>query len=941
MMTARGEPADARLRLVRLDALPEELSVRLFVERYTDKGGTWETARDTPATTTIVTALGGLPLAIELVAARAARTRLPLAAVAAEVSTPAVLARLQDPLEPSANVRYSLSKTLTSLSPSQRVRFAALGLPEGPDWPLPVIESLLAGVPADPELTSTSPQGDLEALIAYSLVSFVAGSEGVQRVRLHPLVRALAREEFAHLPAPEQEAALHALLIGIADRLAQHQSILSSASMYHQLALDEELIITALRRAVERHVSLSQVNTVIKAWETYLFLSRLDLGIDIHTLALASARLLGDHAAEYEALNSIGNTHYFLGNLGEAKRYNKEALAIIRELEDPVKTIISLETLANLTDPEESLTELQQMYDEVLTLAGKVDKTAMAATNPRLLNTMLNSVGMIAFMAGHLEEAEQCYQQAFDIAHAREDRANEMALLCNFGFLYDMMGKPEAAQLAFEQALAMGREFGGANWIGVPLNGLGQIALKRGDLDNATHRLMEALPARAKRRRRCARALTDNFGAAPSVTVLLLLSFCALLEEASYSFFGHPCRCWLPLGFGLEIYSGRLRLGWIHQHCYRELAFCLAMEDAVRRRHIGVIPPNRHTDVAVTGRHVIGGVEAHPAQPRQKGLDPGMGRTSGRPVGVLLLMIQIAAHVTGGNAERADQRNHDVGKILTDPSTYAERVINRRVDVRVLLGVLKGSIDRSGDVSDDGEGIIAALDLQFFNELGKGLARPGKVAGMDGIPIVVLSRQGIDLIPGVGREGLWQGRGSQHLNLGFRGDGEMSMAVGHVEVVDPVAVFASIAVDLGHWAGPQTKIEAVLVSLATWLQVHLHDAFRNGQAIPEPGGVTHDEVHTKLPGLGLHGCALAQGDINRIAHIRLTQGVVDLCALALNIGEIGMHILHNFFHLVEFKPGVEAPRQPLDSHGPPYLGGLGNSLQSRLQHIGGKADRAR
>ncbi len=72
LVTTRVEPTSQHIRLLNLDALDAEAGVRLFAERFADRGGKWDAQHDTPAAPAIVDALGGLPLAIELAAARAA-----------------------------------------------------------------------------------------------------------------------------------------------------------------------------------------------------------------------------------------------------------------------------------------------------------------------------------------------------------------------------------------------------------------------------------------------------------------------------------------------------------------------------------------------------------------------------------------------------------------------------------------------------------------------------------------------------------------------------------------------------------------------------------------------------------------------------------------------------------------------------------------------------
>ncbi len=145
-MTARHQPSVARLQLLPLDVLDTPAAVQLFAERYRERGGDWDDARDSQAATTIVEQLGRLPLAIELQAARAALRRLSVSQVSADLERDHSQGLLGDALDATRNMRYSFEQSLRTLTPLQRTRFAALGLPDGPDWPRDVIERLLAGI---------------------------------------------------------------------------------------------------------------------------------------------------------------------------------------------------------------------------------------------------------------------------------------------------------------------------------------------------------------------------------------------------------------------------------------------------------------------------------------------------------------------------------------------------------------------------------------------------------------------------------------------------------------------------------------------------------------------------------------------------------------------------------------------------------------------------
>ncbi len=97
LVTTRAEPTSQHIRLLNLEVLDTGAGALLFAERFAGRGGRWDAARDAAATPQIVEALGGLPLAIELAAARAARTHLSLAALANELRAPGCAGAPQRP----------------------------------------------------------------------------------------------------------------------------------------------------------------------------------------------------------------------------------------------------------------------------------------------------------------------------------------------------------------------------------------------------------------------------------------------------------------------------------------------------------------------------------------------------------------------------------------------------------------------------------------------------------------------------------------------------------------------------------------------------------------------------------------------------------------------------------------------------------------------------
>lgn len=490
LITTRAEPTSLHIRLLSLDVLGTQSGIALFAERYENRGGMWDTPRDSVAAGCIVDALGGLPLAIELAAARAARTRLPLASLAQELSAPDALARLNDPRDPSSGVRYSLRKTLLALTPSQRVRFAALGLPDGSDWALTIIERMFAGVPPDARSKGEQPdlaaRADLEALVAYSLVSLSTpmGSDA-PRVRLHPLVRELAREEWATLPQLEQEAALKALLVGIEDRVERYKS--RDLSEFTVVVPDDDLIASALRTAVAQQTDLKRVLSIITDWADYLWGRNVILGSEMHRLHLEVARALHDRREELTALGLLSQEAGYLGQRDESIRFQREALAVAQALGDHVQILISQCYIAQGMALRGHTEEAERIYAEMTALAREMGDalTDWAA---------LNALGELARSLDRLEEARQWYSRAISSARAAGQPAEDVLTQHNLGLVYARMGDIVSARRIHEGLLAITREHGVSWGESMQLIALGELDLMAGDMDAASDHLTAALP---------------------------------------------------------------------------------------------------------------------------------------------------------------------------------------------------------------------------------------------------------------------------------------------------------------------------------------------------------------------------------------------------------------------------------------------------------------
>jgi tetratricopeptide (TPR) repeat protein len=480
LLTTRVEPSTSRVRLLRLDALEASSGIRLFAERFRDRGGSWDAARDESAAQQIVEALGGLPLAIELAAARAARTHLTLPTLTEELRAPDALARLNDPVDPSAGVRYSLAKTLLALSSTGRVRFVALGLPEGQDWPASVIEQMFAGIPVRQE-DGPTPQADLEALVSYSLVSLItAHGEEAPRLHLHPLVRDLAREEWTQQAASVREAALTGLLAGVQSWVDAHRMDFAT------LARDDDLIVGTLRAAAKEQIEPPRIIASVKALDFYLVSANLARREELVGLQLASARAIGDPKSELIALQRLAGTFGLLAWRDKQYSAAREAVAVARALGDPKELASALGAAAGAAAEARQSDEAHVLYDEGHHIGSTLQVgPGMAATFSNLADA--------AARLGDFQEAARLFAQG--LASARLGGVHPITLfvlLGNYGEVCSLLGDDAAAREHFEEnvALLRGTQSHGE---AAAQHFLGEVLLKTGEVEAAARLFQEAL----------------------------------------------------------------------------------------------------------------------------------------------------------------------------------------------------------------------------------------------------------------------------------------------------------------------------------------------------------------------------------------------------------------------------------------------------------------
>lgn len=490
-----GLAATDSAHLITLDLLSADESYELLYSRL----GTERVAAEPDAAEEITIRCGRLPLALAIVAARAAaQPRMSLAALAAE------LREAQGSLEAfrsddaAIDVRTVFSCSYHALNPQAAQVFRLLGLHPGPDVSVPAAASL-AGLP---------PQ-QVRALLTELARANLIIEHSPGRYTFHDLLRAYAAEQ-AHTGEPDtaRQAATH--------RMLDHYLHTARAAEL-LLAPDREQITTAAHQPGTTPEDLTDHRQALE-WFTAEFsvlLAALDhaagTGWNTHTWQLAwafnsfsmrqghwqdyiaclhaavsAARRLDDAEAQGRMRRLLATVYSQMGDHDQANAQLELALDLAIGFEDVASQAhIHYHLCYVLTeqgDHQRALHHSRQAlsryqatgdrayqakaltaigwnhsqlgnYHEALACCEQAHTLHQELGNDYLLGSTWDSLGYAHHHLGHYEQAITCYQHAFDISQAFGDRYHEALALQHLGDTHHAAGGLGEARDCWQRAL--------------------------------------------------------------------------------------------------------------------------------------------------------------------------------------------------------------------------------------------------------------------------------------------------------------------------------------------------------------------------------------------------------------------------------------------------------------------------------------------------------
>jgi predicted ATPase/class 3 adenylate cyclase len=497
-----------------VDLLARYEAVRLFVERASSvKADFVLTDQNAPAIAEICNRLDGLPLAIELAAAR---IRL--------LPPPAMLSRLEHGLRlltsgmrdlPARHhtLRNAIAWSYDLLDHSEQRLFRRLAVFVG-GFTIDEAE-VVAGIDV---------LDGVQSLVDKSLLRQEQWADQEYRFWMLETIREYAVEQLALSGEDGAIRQLHAKYFGALAETAEPELRASGQVVwFERLAAEHDNLREAFDWSLEfdPELGLRISAALLRFWRQYGFFSegrqRLSQalshapGTTVHrakalrasgVLALqqgdriaarpaleesvALFRQLGDNQGLAYSLSRLGDAVYREGSYDLARFLHEESLALCRELGDKWGMADALQGLSTtaITQGQQALwrshnVESLQIFREV------ADKQGVARS--------LNNLGIAAISEGDYQSARSLLDESLSIARETRAKPGISIALLNLGVVAVGLGDFEAADSMFSESLDLFTELGSKPGMAASMHGLGATAHHGADYARAAYLFAESL----------------------------------------------------------------------------------------------------------------------------------------------------------------------------------------------------------------------------------------------------------------------------------------------------------------------------------------------------------------------------------------------------------------------------------------------------------------
>jgi predicted ATPase/class 3 adenylate cyclase len=471
-------PVPDPARLPPLSELSAFEGVTLFVERarsarpdFSVSDASW------PAVAGIVAALDGLPLAIELAAAK---TRL--------LDPDEILQRLADRLAFLAGgprdaparqraLRETIGWSHDLLAVGEQALFRRLAVFAG-GWTLDAANAVCA-----PAEIGVDELAGMETLLDQSLIRRAPGPAGEQRLTMLETIKQYAAERLAQSGEGDAIARRHTMhFTALAESL--EPDLTRSPDAVERMDRDHDNLRIALSWAIDHGDADLGLRLGYALWRFWQLRSHLQEGRMWFDRLLALPGASNRNAVRARGLTGAAGIAYWQNDYPAATAWYEESEGIYRELGDKRGLADALYNLGSMASIRGDMAAVQAAFEEGMLLAREVNDEG-------LILRFLEAQGYMAFMTDDLETARSALEEALAMAVASGEAFAVATSHHTVGQVARLQGRLDDAAEHYRTAIAMASKLGDTVAMTEPLQGLAAVLIA-GDEPEVGVRLLGA-----------------------------------------------------------------------------------------------------------------------------------------------------------------------------------------------------------------------------------------------------------------------------------------------------------------------------------------------------------------------------------------------------------------------------------------------------------------
>jgi predicted ATPase/class 3 adenylate cyclase len=459
-----------------LEALSQYEGVALFVARAREARPEFGITRESaPAVAEIVARLDGLPLAIELAAAKA------------RLLTPdAILGRLGSRLAFLGGGARDLPARQQTLRNAIDWSFGLI--PEPQQSLLRRLAVFMGGWTPEAADAVTRPAelgldvlDGLEALFDQSLIRRDETVDGSTRFGMLETVREYALERLAQAGEGDELRGSHAAWVAALVEELEPQ-LTTSPTAAARLAPEHDNCRAALSWAIERRDAALGWRLGFALWRFWQQRGHLAEAKEWFDRLFALPAAGVPPAIRARGLTGAAGIAYWRNDYAAAAAWYAEAESIVRDLGDDVW----------LTDAIYNTASVAMLQGDMETTATKFregSEIARRLGDDAIIGRYLEADGYLAFMTDDLERARALLEEALVLAERQGERMPIAISNHTVGQVARLQGRYDDATEHYARALRIGQEFGDEAALSEPLQGLAAVAVATGDAETGVRLL--------------------------------------------------------------------------------------------------------------------------------------------------------------------------------------------------------------------------------------------------------------------------------------------------------------------------------------------------------------------------------------------------------------------------------------------------------------------